>query len=172
MSPHVKISLCQWVQFFLLKKQNFVLKLVFDNSDMNSRTSFFVISLPAYLNPNTLLYVWDNYIIGLDTPGFTTEWLAIVLVTILALTKDKIKEASSVSWTWSKLQGLKTTPPCSKLYAKCCLRPKLCSFSWHWWCLLMCKIFLCRMSNNNQSGSEKTKFFLSSRPPLSPLISS
>lgn len=48
----------------------------------------------SYLNPNTLLYVWDNYIIGLDTPGFTTEWLAIVLVTILALTKDKIKEAT------------------------------------------------------------------------------
>ena len=118
MSPHVKISLCQWVQFFLLKKQNLVLKLVFDNSDMNSRTSFFVISLPAYLNPNTLLYVWDNYTIGLDTPGFTTEWLAIVLVTILALTKDKIKEASSVSWTWSKLQGMTKTPPFSKALCK------------------------------------------------------
>lgn len=56
----------------------------------------------AYLNPNTLLYVWDNYIIGLDTPGFTTEWLAIVLVTILALTKDKIKEATSVSLIFNK----------------------------------------------------------------------
>lgn len=56
----------------------------------------------AYLNPNTLLYVWDNYIIGLDTPGFSTEWLAIVLVTILALTKDKIKEATSVSFILNK----------------------------------------------------------------------
>ncbi|XP_061196252.1 uncharacterized protein LOC133204520 [Saccostrea echinata] len=49
----------------------------------------------TYLNQDTLLYVWDNYIIGLDTPGFSTEWLAIVLVTILGLTKDKIKEATS-----------------------------------------------------------------------------
>ncbi|XP_048751885.1 uncharacterized protein LOC125663636 isoform X2 [Ostrea edulis] len=49
----------------------------------------------TYLNPDTLLYVWDNYIIGLDTPGFSTEWLAIVLVTILGLTKDKIKGATS-----------------------------------------------------------------------------
>ena len=149
MSPHVKISLCQWVQFFLLKKQNFVLKLVFDNSDTNSRTSFFVISLPAYLNPNTLLYVWDNYIIGLDTPGFTTEWLAIVLVTILALTKDKIKEASSVSWTWSKLQGLKKTPPCSKAVSE----------------------ILPETTEIIYQGLKKTNFFLSSRLP-SPLISS
>ncbi|XP_078339182.1 uncharacterized protein LOC111132265 isoform X4 [Crassostrea virginica] len=67
----------------------------------------------TYLNPNTLLYVWDNYIIGLDTPGFTTEWLAIVLVTILALTKDKIKEASSAAVLEKMLQteGCKITVP-------------------------------------------------------------
>ncbi|KAK3083788.1 hypothetical protein FSP39_003216 [Pinctada imbricata] len=49
----------------------------------------------TYLKPDTLLYVWDQYVIGQDTPGFPTEWLTIVTVTILGLVKEKLKEANS-----------------------------------------------------------------------------
>lgn len=46
---------------------------------------------------DTLLYIWDQYMIGVDTPGFNNEWLAIVTVTLLGLIKEKLKEATSVS---------------------------------------------------------------------------
>ena len=53
--------------------------------------------IAGYLKMDTLLYVWDQYIIGLDVPGFGTEWLAVVCATMLGLLQDKLKEAKSVS---------------------------------------------------------------------------
>ncbi|KAK7499097.1 hypothetical protein BaRGS_00009644 [Batillaria attramentaria] len=49
----------------------------------------------GYLQMDTLLYVWDQYIIGLDVPGFGTEWLAVVAATMLGLLQDKFKDAKS-----------------------------------------------------------------------------
>ncbi|XP_076107077.1 uncharacterized protein LOC143075526 isoform X2 [Mytilus galloprovincialis] len=49
----------------------------------------------TYLKMDTLLYIWDQYMIGVDTPGFNNEWLAIVTVTLLGLIKEKLKEATS-----------------------------------------------------------------------------
>ncbi|XP_052802733.1 uncharacterized protein LOC128232959 isoform X2 [Mya arenaria] len=49
----------------------------------------------GYLRLDTLLYVWDQYMIGLDTPGFNVEWLAIVTAIILGLLKDRFKECST-----------------------------------------------------------------------------
>ncbi|KAK7088108.1 uncharacterized protein [Littorina saxatilis] len=51
--------------------------------------------LVGYLKMETLLYVWDNYVIGLDAPGFSTEWLAVVCATMLGLMQDKLKEAKA-----------------------------------------------------------------------------
>ena len=46
---------------------------------------------------DTLLYIWDQYMIGVDTPGFNNEWLAIATVTLLGLVKEKLKDSTSVS---------------------------------------------------------------------------
>ena len=46
---------------------------------------------------DALLYVWDQYMIGLDTPGFNVEWLAIATTVMLGLLKDKMRECNSVS---------------------------------------------------------------------------
>ena len=45
---------------------------------------------------DTLLYVWDQYMIGLDTPGFNPEWLAIVTAVMLGLLKEKMKDCPTV----------------------------------------------------------------------------
>ncbi|PVD31188.1 hypothetical protein C0Q70_06600 [Pomacea canaliculata] len=49
----------------------------------------------GYLKLDTLMYVWDNYIIGLDVPGFGSEWLAIIMATLLGLLQDKLKSSKS-----------------------------------------------------------------------------
>lgn len=42
--------------------------------------------------------------IGVDTPGFNNEWLAIATVTLLGLVKEKLKDATSVSiWVMVKM---------------------------------------------------------------------
>ncbi|BFZ18747.1 hypothetical protein BsWGS_21786 [Bradybaena similaris] len=51
--------------------------------------------LIGYLNFDTLKYVWDQYIIGLDVPGFGAEWLAVVIATLLGLEYEKLKECQS-----------------------------------------------------------------------------
>ncbi|KAH9524500.1 hypothetical protein Btru_027035 [Bulinus truncatus] len=51
--------------------------------------------LIGYLNFETLLYVWDQYILGLNVPGFSTEWLAVVIATVIGLEHDKLKECQS-----------------------------------------------------------------------------
>ncbi|KAJ8318236.1 LOW QUALITY PROTEIN: hypothetical protein KUTeg_003327 [Tegillarca granosa] len=50
----------------------------------------------TFLRTDTLLYVWDQYMIGIDTPGFSTEWMSIVCVTTIGLLKEKIRESGSV----------------------------------------------------------------------------
>lgn len=52
--------------------------------------------LLGYLKFDTLLYVWDQYILGLNVPGFSAEWLAVVIATVLGLEHDKLKECQSV----------------------------------------------------------------------------
>ncbi|XP_069136480.1 uncharacterized protein [Argopecten irradians] len=49
----------------------------------------------TYLNFDTLLYVWDQYMIGSNTPGFHTEWLANVTLVFLGLLREKLKDSSS-----------------------------------------------------------------------------
>ncbi|KAK6184233.1 hypothetical protein SNE40_002067 [Patella caerulea] len=51
----------------------------------------------GYLKMDVLLYVWDQYIIGMDVPGFGTEWLAVAMATLLGLLQDKLKECNSPS---------------------------------------------------------------------------
>ncbi|XP_055863033.1 uncharacterized protein LOC106072877 [Biomphalaria glabrata] len=51
--------------------------------------------LIGYLKFDTLLYVWDQYILGLNVPGFSAEWLAVVIATVLGLEHDKLKECQS-----------------------------------------------------------------------------
>jgi len=47
--------------------------------------------LVGYLNFDTLLYVWDQYIIGLDVAGFSAEWLSAVIAIVLGLQYEKLK---------------------------------------------------------------------------------
>uniref|UniRef100_A0A2C9KS74 Rab-GAP TBC domain-containing protein n=1 Tax=Biomphalaria glabrata TaxID=6526 RepID=A0A2C9KS74_BIOGL len=51
--------------------------------------------LLGYLKFDTLLYVWDQYILGLNVPGFSAEWMAVVIATVLGLEHDKLKECQS-----------------------------------------------------------------------------
>ncbi|XP_021371343.1 uncharacterized protein LOC110461920 isoform X2 [Mizuhopecten yessoensis] len=51
----------------------------------------------TYLNFDTLLYVWDQYMIGSNTPGFHTEWLANVTLVFLGLLREKLKDADSAA---------------------------------------------------------------------------
>jgi hypothetical protein len=54
----------------------------------------------GYLRMDTLLFVWDQYMIGLDSPGFNVELLAIITAIILGLLKDKFKECQTVSYIY------------------------------------------------------------------------
>ncbi|XP_005096813.2 uncharacterized protein LOC101844992 [Aplysia californica] len=51
--------------------------------------------LVGYLNFETLLYVWDQYIIGLDVPAFSAEWLSVVVATMLGLEHEKLKDCQT-----------------------------------------------------------------------------
>ncbi|XP_059163173.1 uncharacterized protein LOC131946430 [Physella acuta] len=51
--------------------------------------------LIGYLNFETLLFVWDQYIIGLDVPGFSAEWLSVAIATLLGLEHEKLKDCQS-----------------------------------------------------------------------------
>lgn len=53
----------------------------------------------GYLNFDTLLYVWDQYIIGLDVAGFGAEWLSAVIAIVLGLQHDKLKGCQTVSYS-------------------------------------------------------------------------
>ncbi|XP_074640694.1 uncharacterized protein LOC141898601 isoform X2 [Tubulanus polymorphus] len=50
----------------------------------------------GYLNIDTILYVWDQYMIGLDSPGYHDELLPALTAVFLMLLSDKLKEASSL----------------------------------------------------------------------------
>ncbi|XP_041349951.1 LOW QUALITY PROTEIN: uncharacterized protein LOC121369143 [Gigantopelta aegis] len=51
----------------------------------------------GYLKSETLLFVWDQYVIGLDVAGFSNEWLAVITATIFGLLADKLQDAQSPS---------------------------------------------------------------------------
>ena len=76
--------------------------------------------LAGYLKKDTMLYVWDQYVIGLDVPGFGTEWLAVVCATMLGLLQDKLKEAKSVSWECTQQYSSATCTTCNFFLSKFC----------------------------------------------------
>ncbi|ELU01451.1 hypothetical protein CAPTEDRAFT_186844 [Capitella teleta] len=51
----------------------------------------------GYVNMDVLLYIWDQYIIGLDAPGFHDEFLPAVLAIYLMLVKENLRAAETVS---------------------------------------------------------------------------
>ncbi len=51
----------------------------------------------AYLPLDTALYVWDQYLLGLDTPGFNEEFIPSVTAVYLMLLADKLHSCDSVS---------------------------------------------------------------------------
>ena len=44
-----------------------------------------------------VLFIWDQYMISLDTAGFHEEYLPVVTAIFLSLLKDAIVECKSVS---------------------------------------------------------------------------
>lgn len=46
---------------------------------------------------SVVLFLWDQYMIGLDSPGFHDEYLPACTAVFLMLLKDKLKESRSVS---------------------------------------------------------------------------
>ncbi|XP_064613164.1 uncharacterized protein LOC135476947 [Liolophura sinensis] len=67
----------------------------------------------GYLNAETLLYIWDQYMIGLDTPGFSDELLSAVMATMFILLGERLRECTSTSGLESVLQthGVKLIVP-------------------------------------------------------------
>lgn len=51
----------------------------------------------GYVNMEVLLYIWDQYIIGLDAPGFHDEYLPAIAAIYLMLVKEKLRGSESVS---------------------------------------------------------------------------
>ena len=59
--------------------------------------SIWLLHMAGYLQMDTLLYVWDQYLIGLYSPGFGTGWLVSVCTALFGLLKGKVKDVKSVS---------------------------------------------------------------------------
>ncbi|XP_013383272.1 uncharacterized protein LOC106153737 [Lingula anatina] len=51
----------------------------------------------GFLNIDTVLYIWDQYIIGLDVPGYHTECLPVFTVVYLMLLKDQLMRCDDIS---------------------------------------------------------------------------
>lgn len=47
---------------------------------------------------DTLLYIWDQYMIGLDTPNFGNELIPVVAVMTIGLLKEKLRKCTDVSF--------------------------------------------------------------------------
>jgi hypothetical protein len=45
---------------------------------------------------DVVLYIWDQYIIGLDAPGFHDEFLPAVMAIYLMLVKENLRGAETV----------------------------------------------------------------------------
>ncbi len=43
------------------------------------------------------LFIWDQYVISLDAPGFHDVYLPVIMAVFLMLLKEKLKECQSVS---------------------------------------------------------------------------
>jgi hypothetical protein len=48
------------------------------------------------VNKEVLLYIWDQYIIGLDSAGFTDDYLPVVTAVFLKLVVDRLKKQKLV----------------------------------------------------------------------------
>ena len=47
---------------------------------------------------NVVLFLWDQYVIGMDSPGFHDDYLSTVTAIFLMLLKDKLVQCNSVSF--------------------------------------------------------------------------
>ena len=61
--------------------------------------AFVVDLLLGYVNMEVLLFIWDQYMIGLDAPGFHDEFLPIVMAIYLMLVKEKLRGSDTVRLT-------------------------------------------------------------------------
>lgn len=52
----------------------------------------------GYVDKEVLLYIWDQYIIGLDSPGFTDDYLPAITAVFLKLVADRLKSQKMVSF--------------------------------------------------------------------------
>lgn len=52
---------------------------------------------PGYVSMPVVLFIWDQYIIGLDVQGFGEDYLAAVVAIFFILLKEKIRGCNSVS---------------------------------------------------------------------------
>src|SRR6218665_2936720 len=50
----------------------------------------------GHVNKEGLLYIWDQYVIGLDSPGFIDDYLPAVSAVLLMLLSDRLKGADTV----------------------------------------------------------------------------
>jgi hypothetical protein len=51
----------------------------------------------GYLTLDPLLFVWDQYVISLDVPGYHDELIPIICAIILMLLRDQIMGSKSVT---------------------------------------------------------------------------
>ena len=51
----------------------------------------------GFLNQELLLFIWDQYLIGLDVAGYHSHLLSAFTATLLILLRDKIFQCNSVS---------------------------------------------------------------------------
>lgn len=51
----------------------------------------------GYLNLDALMFVWDQYTIGSDVPGYSNELLPVISSIILMILRDQLMTTSSVS---------------------------------------------------------------------------
>ena len=52
----------------------------------------------GFLNRDVLMYVWDQYVIGLDVAGYHMHFLPAFTATLFILLKDDIMACKNVSW--------------------------------------------------------------------------
>jgi hypothetical protein len=49
------------------------------------------------VNKEVLIFIWDQYIIGLDSAGFTDDYLPAITAVFLKLTVDRLKNQKMVN---------------------------------------------------------------------------
>ena len=68
---------------------------------MDNVKNFIIINLLIFclgkLHMDVVTYIWDQYMIGSDVPGFNQSYLSVVTAVHLALLADKFKTCDTVS---------------------------------------------------------------------------